>query len=268
VAVSSAGDVVGLRLSCNHGDQVQVLQGADGEVLLAQRVAPRGGSLAAVSASPCTAAVACAGDDGRVLVLPDPFEGASAQVLHDTHGAVAFTAACWASEDVVAVAGCDGRVAILDRRAGRPTAGGFAFSGEASSPGPAVAGVVRRLRAAPGGTGLAAAHSSGLVTLWDLRTTHRAAAVCQPAKDAAPWGDVWDVRFTGQGGEGDWHVVFGTQSGLLGSFSREAPACKPLFQDSTAINSLDVRARVGEARRLGGSQLVGATDAECLLYMS
>ena len=264
MAVSSAGDVVGLRLSYNNGGQVQVLQGADGEALLAQRVAPRGGSLAAVSASPRTAAVTCAGDDGRVLVLPDPFDGASAQVLHDTHGAVAYTAACWASEDTVAAAGCDGRVAILDRRAGRPVAGGFAFSGEASSPGPAATDVLRRLRAAPGGGGLAAAHSSGLVTLWDLRATHRPVALCQPAKDAEPWGDVWDVQFTGQGGEGDWHVVFGAQSGLLGSFSRVAPACKPLFQDSTAINSLDVRVGVGG----GGSQLVGATDAECLLFMS
>ena len=120
---------------------------------------------------------------------------------------------------------------------------------------------------APGRTGggaLAAAHSSGLATLWDLRASHRPAAVCAPAKGSEPWGDVWDVRFTGGGGTAGWHLVFGTQSGLLGSFSEAAPACKSLFQDSAAINSLDVQ--LGAARG-GESRLVGATDAECLLYM-
>ena len=269
VAASSAGDVVGLRVRC-EGGEVQVLQGADQEALLAQQVAQRGAareSLAAclnsVSASPRSAEVACAGDDGRVLVLPDPFDGASAQVLHDTHGAVSYSAACWASEEVVAAAGCDGRIALLDRRAGGP---GVCFSFSAGrGPGEgAGGGLVRRLRAAPGGGALAAAHSSGLATLWDLRAFHRPAAVCAPAKGSEPWGDVWDVRFTGGGGTAGWHLVFGTQSGLLGSFSEAAPACKSLFQDSAAINSLDVQSG---AARGGESRLVGATDAECLLYM-
>jgi hypothetical protein len=236
----------------------------DGPDLHPWRPAAHSGAATCVDIDPGTLRVVSGGADGAVVVTPaDAPRGAGdgATALAPARVSASVSSVRWAGPHSVAVADAAGGVSLWDERAG-----GASAAVRAPPPTPATAAAC--LATTPARPhAIAAGLRDGSVALWDARRLGAgvvaSAALAGPARarcEGAATGAAFDAA-----------AELGAEPGLLFTTRGGALASAPLAGLGEAATLL-AREPAGAAAALaldaaGGTDVVLATDHECLVYL-